>query len=109
MYGIDADVLPSSSHVKACDLMINEQDLLVVMSAGAKSEIVKESFELKENNGCQIALITMNPSTSLEEVADLFVLLPSVATLKNKSLLDSVPIYSVFVEILLHYLNEEVQ
>ena len=51
----------------------------------------------------------MNQSTSLEEVADLFVLLPSVATLKNKSLLDSVPIYSVFVEILLHYLNEEVQ
>lgn len=105
MYGIDVDLLPSASHVKSVDLITNEQDLLIVFSAGAKSHTVKQAFELKETNGCQIALVTMNPSTSLEHEADIFVLLPSVATLKNKSLLDSVPIFSIFVEILLHYLN----
>lgn len=107
MYGIDADVLPSTSNVKAIDLMTNEQDLLIVISASADSHIVKTAFDLKENTGCQIALVTMNPSTSLEKESDVFLLLPSVAPLKNKSLLDSVPIYSIFVEILLHYLNIE--
>lgn len=107
MYGIDADVLPSKANVKAIDLITNEQDLLIVMSASANSEIVKESYSLKENNSCQIALVTMNPSTPLEVKSDIFLLLPSVAPLKNKSLLDSVPIYSLFVEILLHYLNSD--
>lgn len=107
MYGIDADVLPSKANVKAVDLITNEQDLLIVMSASANSEIVKEAYNLKENNGCQIALVTMNPSTPLEAKSDMFLLLPSVAPLKNKSLLDSVPIYSLFVEILLHYLNSD--
>lgn len=107
MYGIDADVLPSKATVKAVDLITNEQDLLIVMSASANSEIVKEAYSLKENNGCQIALVTMNPSTPLEVKSDIFLLLPSVAPLKNKSLLDSVPIYSLFVEILLHYLNSD--
>lgn len=107
MYGIDADVLPSSAHVKAVDLMLNQDDLVIVISVGAKNEIVKTAFELKENTNCQLALITMNPATVFEHQADIFLLLPSVAPLKNKSLLDSVPIYSVFVEILLHYLNEE--
>ena len=105
MYGIDADVLPSKANVKAMDLVTNKNDLLIVISASAHSDIVKEAFDLKENTGCRIALITMNPSTSLETVSDVFLLLPSVAPLKNKSLLDSVPIYSVFVEVLLHYLN----
>lgn len=107
MYGIDADVLPSKANVKAVDLITNEQDLLIVMSASANSDIVKEAYSLKENNGCRIALVTMNPSTHLEAKSDMFLLLPSVAPLKNKSLLDSVPIYSLFVEILLHYLNSD--
>lgn len=107
MYGIDADVLPSKANVKTVDLITNEQDLFIVMSASANSEIVKEAYSLKENNGCQIALVTMNPSTPLEVKSDIFLLLPSVAPLKNKSLLDSVPIYSLFVEILLHYLNSD--
>lgn len=106
MYGVDVDVLASQSHVHATDLMTNEKDLFIVISASASSAIVKEAFLLKENNHCQIALVTMNPSTTLEQESDLFILLPSVAPLKNKSLLDSVPIYSIFVEILLHYLNE---
>ena len=106
MYGIDVDVLVSQSHVHAADLVTNEKDLLIVISASTTSAIVKEAYLLKENNHCQIALVTMNPSTSLESESDLFILLPSVAPLKNKSLLDSVPIYSIFVEILLHYLNE---
>ena len=109
MYGIDADVLPGTANVKAIDLITNHQDLLIVMSASANSHIVKEAYNLKENNGCKIAIVTMNPSTSLESESDLFLLLPSVAPLKNKSLLDSVPIYSIFVEILLHYLNENDQ
>lgn len=106
MYGIDADVLGSKAHVVAVDLITNEEDLLIVLSVGGKSHIVKEAFQLKENNGCKIALVTMNPATPLEHQSDLFVLLPSVATLKNKSLLDSVPIFSIFIEILLYYLNE---
>lgn len=105
MYGIDVDVLASVAHVKAVDLVTNEDDLLIVISAGGKTDIVKQAFELKDNTGCQIVLVTMNPSTPLEQEADVFVLLPSVATLKNKSLLDSVPIYSVFVEILLYYFS----
>jgi len=107
MYGIDVDVLPSATHVKAVDLMMNQEDLLIVISVGAKNDIVKSAFELKENTNCHLTLITMNPSTAFEHQADIFLLLPSVSPLKNKSLLDSVPIYSVFVEILLHYLNEE--
>ena len=66
MYGIDVDVLPGTANVKAIDLITNEQDLLIVISASADSHIVKTAFDLKENTGCQIALVTMNPSTSLE-------------------------------------------
>lgn len=107
MFGIDADVLSSSSHVKAVDLITNQNDLLIIMSASAKSHIVGQAFELKKDTGCQIALVTMNPSTPLEKESDLFLLLPSVSSLKNKSLLDSVPIFTIFVELLLHYLNDE--
>ena len=52
MYGIDSDVLSSSSHIKANDLIVNENDLLIVMSARAKSSIVKKALELKESNHC---------------------------------------------------------
>lgn len=104
MFGIDVDVLSSATQVKVVDLVTNSDDLLIVITAGAKSEIVDQAVELKENTGCKMAVVTMNAATSLEDEADVFVLLPSVATLKNKSLLDSVPIFSIFVEILLHYL-----
>lgn len=107
MYGIHADVLPSSVHVKSIDLLANEKDLLIVFSASAKSRIVDSALELKESTHCQIALITMNPSTPLENEVDTFILLPSIVPLKNKSLLEGVPIFTIFVEILIHYLNQE--
>lgn len=107
MFGIDVDVLTSSSEVKAVDLVASKEDLIIVISNESKSRIVKEALALKENVSCPIALVTMNAATPLKEKVDAFILLPSVATLKNKSLLESVPVFSVFVEVLLYYLNED--
>ena len=39
MYGIDVDVLPGTANVKAIDLITNEQDLLIVISASANMTI----------------------------------------------------------------------
>lgn len=106
MYGIDAEVLSSPAEVKAIDLAATKDDLILMISVTGKSETIKEALALQENNCCKIALVTMNAQSHLENEVDAFILLPSVATLKNKSLLDSVPIFSVFVEILLHYIND---
>lgn len=106
MYGIDAEVLSSPAEVKAVDLVANEEDFILMISVTGKSDTVKEALALQENNRCKIALVTMNAQSHLETEVDAFILLPSVATLKNKSLLDSVPIFSIFVEILLHYIND---
>ncbi|MDD8048245.1 MAG: MurR/RpiR family transcriptional regulator [Thomasclavelia sp.] len=106
MYGINCNVLSSSTDVKAIDLCANKDDLIVLFSASGKSEVVKETMNLKENVGCKIVLITMANDKELEEKVDNYLLLPPVATLKNKSLLDSIPIFSVFIEILLYYIND---
>lgn len=105
MHGIDAQLLNSPAEVKAVDLCINEEDLLIVFSNSAKSATLKEAMALKANNSCKVALVTMNAQSPLEKEVESFTLLPSVASLKNKSLLDGVPIFSIFVEILLRYIN----
>lgn len=106
MFGIDVEVLSSAAEVKAVDMVADASDLLLMISVTGKSGVIKEALSLKENNHCQTALVTMNAQSSLEKDVDTFVLLPSVSTLKNQSLLDSVPIFSVFVELLLYYLND---
>ncbi len=106
MFGIDAHVLQSQTEVRIVDMCVNEEDLMLVFSAGAKTNIVKEVMSLKEDTNCQVALVTMNAQSPLEKEVDRFLLLPSVSTLKNKSLLDSVPIFSIFNEILIRYLND---
>lgn len=106
MFGIDTTIIDSSEKVRSIDMAVSSEDLFILISVGAQSEIVKPVLELRENIHNRLALITMNAHTPLEKEADVFILLPSVAPLKNKSLLDSVPIYSVFSEMLLPYLHK---
>lgn len=108
MFGYEASVMNDSEELHAIDMVTNKNDLIIFLSAsGRKSQMGDSIMQLKEQSGCKVALITMNASSPYKEAFDNFILLPQVASLKTKSLLDSVPIYSVFVAMLNTYLSAE--
>lgn len=107
MFGYEIIVINSVEELRTIDLIVNEDDLLIVFSVSATTDIVKSSIKLKENQNIKVAIITMNNMLQNTNDLDLLINLPSVSNLKNQSLLDSVPIFTVFVEILIYYFNNK--
>lgn len=105
MFGVEIDVINSDVELKAIDLSINSNDLTIIFSVSARSECVKNAIEYTKNVGGKTALVTMNVTSEYCNNVDIFITLPSVSNLKNESLLNSVPIFSVFIEILNVYYN----
>ncbi|AMC93477.1 hypothetical protein AOC36_05630 [Erysipelothrix larvae] len=107
MYGYNVDVLTAASEVVSIDLSTNDSDVILLISANAnpESNIIKETMRLAEGCKTPIILITMNSQTSIKQKVDLAITLPSVASGNESSLLENVPIYSVFVQVLLSYLS----
>lgn len=107
MYGYDVDVLTSPAEIIAIDLAAKPEDLIFVISAsaGKNSLVVEEAVKLADNCGCQLALVTMNETSSYSKKISPTILLPNTSTVKGNSLLENVPIFTIFVEILLNYLN----
>jgi len=103
MFGIEISVVQSLEELKTIDLMLKEDDLTIIFSVSAKHDIVHKAIELTKNSNGTLSIITMNSESKHKEIADSFIVLPSVSNLKNQSLLDSVPIFSVFIEILIFY------
>lgn len=105
MFGIRATVLDSSEAVRSVDLCVGEEDLIIVYSVSGKSSIVKRLIELKETNGCEVILITSSTACT-----DRFesIILPSLSAARG-SLLEDVPVYSVFNAILVEYISQQKQ
>ncbi len=103
MFGIRATVLNSSEAVKSVDLCVGKDDLIILYSVSGKSVIVKPLADLKEASGCEVVLITSgNVSTAADEV----ITLPSLSVPRG-SLLEIVPVYSVFNAILVDYISQQ--
>ncbi len=102
MFGIRATVLDSSEAVKSVDMCVNQEDVVIVYSVSGKSGIIKALADLKENTGCRIVLIT---SGNTSGPADVSVVLPSLSVQRG-SLLENVPVYSVFNSILTVYISK---
>lgn len=107
MFGIEINVVQSLEELKTIDLMLKEEDLTIIFSVSAKHDIVYKAIELTKNANGKLAVITMNSESKHKEISDSFIVLPSVSNLKNQSLLDSVPIFSVFIEILIFYYSDK--
>lgn len=105
MFGVDIDVITSAEELKAIDLCIGPEDLIIIFSVSAKSDYIKNAIEYSKNVGAKLALITMNIESQWRSEVDAFITLPSISNLKGDSLLNSVPIFSVFIEILIIYYN----
>ncbi|MGM9941959.1 MAG: MurR/RpiR family transcriptional regulator [Bulleidia sp.] len=108
MYGIDADLINSDEEMRSRDMCMKEDDLLILYSVSARTEMIVRAFDTREQNGCRIALITMNEKTPLKEKADHFICLPHVGT-PQKSLLQDIPIAAVFNEIIIRFMNQNEQ
>lgn len=106
MYGYNVDVITNSADVTSIDLVTTQEDLVILITAGAnmKSHLINETVRLVDNCSCEFVVVTMNDQTELAQIADNTIFLPNVVTLKSNSILENVPIFSIFVEILLSYL-----
>lgn len=102
MFGIRATVLDSSEAVKSVDMCVGKKDLIIVYSVSGKSGIMKQLVQLKESSGCEVILITS--SNVNETFADDVIVLPSLPS-RHGSLLENVPVYSVFNAILVDYIS----
>ena len=105
MFGVEVDVITSDEELRAVDMSVSNKDLIIIFSASAKSHSVNRAMQIKENLEAKIALVTMNIESEYKDMVDAFITLPSVSNLKNESLLNSVPIFSTFIEILNVYYN----
>ena len=103
MFGIRATVLDSAEAARSVDLCAAKGDLIILYSVSGKSSVVKRINELRENNGCELVLITSSTGSS---IADETVVLPSLSVPRG-SLLENVPVYSVFNAILVDYISQE--
>jgi len=103
MFGIRGTVLDSSVAVRSVDMCVTKQDLVLIYSVSGKSEIMKQLAQLKESSGCGMILIT---STGVSDTfADDVIVLPSLPS-GHGSLLEDVPVYSVFNAILVDYISQ---
>lgn len=103
MFGIRSTVLDSAEDAKSVDLCAAKGDLIILYSVSGKSSIVKRISDLKENNGCELVLITSGTGGLS---ADETIVLPSLSVPRG-SLLENVPVYSVFNAILVDYISQE--
>jgi DNA-binding MurR/RpiR family transcriptional regulator len=105
MFGIRATVLDSVEAVKSVDMCVGRNDLVIVYSVSGKSGIMKAISELKDSTGCRVVMITSN---NISSIADDSIVLPSLSVARG-SLLEDVPVYSVFNAILVDYISQEKQ
>ena len=105
MYGIDATLISGYDELHAVDMCVGSDDLIIVYSVSANGKLLKMVEDIVEQDQCHTALITMNPSSSFKETADHYIVLPKAGTPQN-SLLQDIPIVSVFNEILISYLTQ---
>lgn len=105
MFGIRATVLNSGEAVRSVDMCAGEDDLVIVYSVSGKSSIMRALADLRENTGCRIVMITSN---TVNSIADEMIVLPSLSVPRG-SLLEDVPVYSVFNAILVDYISQEKQ
>lgn len=103
MFGIEIDVVDSVEALKTVDLCFKPNDLTIIFSVSAQNELVHNAIQLSKQSESSLVLVTMNKDNPYKQDCDVHLLLPSLGDLKKQSLLDSVPIYSVFVEILISY------
>lgn len=106
MFGKEMSIVNSTEDLKAIDMSIGENDLTIIFSVSSKSDSVQKAYEVTKNSKASLALITMNSESKYKENIDAMIVLPSVSNLKNQSLLNSVPIFSVFIEILIFYYSK---
>lgn len=104
MLGIEASVLESREAVKSVDLCVKKEDIMIVYSVSGNSEIIDQILELKENTGCEIVLVTSNAANTKAKHFDETIHLPALSVPRG-SLVENVPIYSVFNEVLLSYIS----
>lgn len=104
MYGIDATVISGADELHSIDMCVREDDLIIAYSVSGTLSLLKMIAEMKDQTRCRTALFTMNPSSSFKEKADHYIVLPKAGT-SQSSLLQDLPIVSVFNEILISYLN----
>lgn len=105
MFEMEIDVINSEEELKTIDLSIQSEDLTIIFSASGKNDYIKKTIEYSKSSGAKVALITMNIESAWRKVVDVFITLPSISNLKSEPLLNSVPIFSVFIEILNVYFN----
>lgn len=105
MYGIDAMLISGYDELHAVDMCVGSDDLIIVYSVSANGKLLKMVEDMVEQDQCHKALITMNPSSSFKETSDHYIVLPKAGTPQN-SLLQDIPIVSVFNEILISYLTQ---
>lgn len=104
MYGIDATVLTGVDDLRAVDMCVQKGDLMILYSVSANAEVLAKMEEMKEQTDCKTALFTMNTSSPFRNMSDHYIVLPKAGT-SQSSLLQDIPIVSVFNEILISYLN----
>lgn len=104
MFGIDPTLLVCGDDVKSVDLAVGRNDLMILYTVSGRSAIVEKARALHQLTGCRLAVITMNAKVMEEGWADQCIVLPSMSV-SSKSLLENVPIFTVFNEILLYYLS----
>lgn len=105
MFGVEIDVVKSDEELKTLDISMKKDDLIIIFSASAKQKSVQRALELKDTINVKVALITMNLNSEYKNKVDIFIGLPSISNLKNESILNSVPIFSIFIEMLNVYYN----
>lgn len=105
MFGIEVDVITSDEELRGIDIALDKDDLIIIFSASAKNQCLNRAIQFKESIGTKLALVTMNVESEYKKNVDIFITLPSISNLKNESLLNSVPIFSVFIEVLNVYFN----
>lgn len=105
MFGVEIDVISCFEDTMSLDINMDTKDLTIIFSVSAKGSSVEKAIENTKNGGAKVALITMNVLSKYRNDVDVFISLPSISNLKSESLLNSVPIFSVFIEVLNIYYN----
>jgi len=105
MFGINTSTHDSVEELRTIDMLDLSEDVFVIFSVSAHTQLARFAFQFSESSNVKTILITMNPDSDLNKQATHCIVLPSITNLKSQSLLDGVPVFSLFNEILFYYIN----
>lgn len=98
---VDAHAISDVSIMDAYGGMLQEQDLAIICSVQGRKSNYESTLKVYRTWGVKTVLVTVNPHPQIAALVDQTIVLPAIAQEYSSDMLDDIPTFYLFIELLL--------